>query len=166
MTLFRAERINTHGGSIRVYLKKKKIKVENNVKSLLKEEEIFGIKKFSTYKRFANKVYEIKSNVIKNLNKLKKENKELIGYGSPAKATTALNFFGVTDQIDYIIEDNKLKHGKFIPGVKIPIFSKNKLKKKASTILVLAWNFFRDIKENNSNLSDNFINIKDLEKKL
>ena len=94
------------------------------------------------------------------------ENKELVGYGSPAKATTALNFFGVTDQIDYIIEDNKLKHGKFVPGVKIPIFSKDKLKKKASTILVLAWNFFKDIKKNNSNLSDNFINIKDLEKKI
>ena len=166
LILFRAEKVNTHGGSIRVYLKKTKIKVENNVKTLLKEEEIFGIKKFNTYKKFADKVYEIKSNVIKNLNKLKRENKELVGYGSPAKTTTALNFFGVTDQIDYIIEDNKLKHGKFVPGVKIPIFSKDKLKKKASTILVLAWNFFKDIKKNNSNLSDNFINIKDLEKKI
>ncbi len=166
LILFRAERVNTHGGSIRVYLKKTKIKIENNVKSLLKEEEIFGIKKFNTYKKFANKVYEIKSNVINNLNKLKKENKELVGYGSPAKATTALNFFGVTDQIDYIIEDNKLKHGKFVPGVKIPIYSKDKLKKKTSTILVLAWNFFQDIKENNSDLSDKFINIKDLEKKI
>ena len=49
--------------------------------------------------------------------------------------------------------------------MKIPIYSKDKLKQKASAILVLAWNFFDDIKENNSNLSDNFINIKDLEKK-
>ena len=164
LTIFRAEKISTHGGSIRIYLKNKKVKIEKNVKSLLKEEEDFGIKKFSTYQKFADKIYKIRSNVINNLKKLKMKNKEIIGYGSPAKATTALNFFGVTNQIDYIIEDNPLKHGKFLPGVKIPIFSKNKLNKKASTILVLAWNFFDDIKKNNSSLSDNFINIKDLEK--
>ena len=101
--------------------------------------------------------------MINNLNRLKKEHKKIVGYGSPAKATTALNFFGVTNQIDYIIEDNKFKHGKFIPGVKIPIFSKNKIKDKLSVILVLAWNFFKDIKNDNQNLSKKFINIKDLE---
>ena len=164
LTIFRAEKINTHGGSIRVYLKNGNIKVENNVKSLLREEDNFGIKKFSTYQKFADKIYKIRKNVINNLDQLKKENKEIIGYGSPAKATTALNFFGVTNQIDFIIEDNKLKHNKFVPGVKIPIFSKNKIKKKVNQILVLAWNFFDEIKKNNSNLSENFINIKDLEK--
>ncbi len=166
ITIFRAMKINTHGGSIRVYLKKKKIKIEKSVKSLLKEEEDFGIKKFSTYQKFSKQVYKIRENVINNLNKLKKNNDEIIGYGAPAKATTALNFYGVTNQIDFIIEDNKLKHGKFIPGVKIPIFSKAKLRKKTSKIIVLAWNFYNDIKKNNSNLSKNFINIKDLEKKI
>ena len=164
LTIFRAEKINTHGGSIRVYLKNGNIKIENNVKSLLKEEDDFGIKKFSTYQKFADKIHEIRKNVINNLDKLKKEKKQIIGYGSPAKATTALNFFGVTNQIDFIIEDNKFKHNKFVPGVKIPIFSKNKIKKKVSQILVLAWNFFDEIKKNNANLSKNFINIKDLEK--
>ena len=164
LTIFRAEKINTHGGSIRVYLKNGNIKVESNVKSLLREEDNFGIKKFSTYQKFADKIYEIRKNVVNNLNNLKKENNKIIGYGSPAKATTALNFFGVTNQIDFIIEDNILKHNKFVPGVKIPIFSKNKIKKKVNQILVLAWNFFDEIKKNNSNLSENFINIKDLEK--
>ena len=158
-----AEKIPTHGGSIRIYVKKTKTKINKNVKSLLKEEEKFGVKKYKTYKNFADKINKIKSNVIENLNKLKKENKKIIGYGSPAKATTALNFFGVKDQIDFIIEDNKLKHGKFIPGVKIPILAKNKIKDKLPVVLVLAWNFFEDIKKNNKNLSKKFINIKDLE---
>ena len=166
ITIFRAMKINTHGGSIRVYLKKKKIKIEKSVKLLLKEEEDFGIKKFSTYQKFSKQVYKIRENVINNLDELKKNNDEIIGYGAPAKATTSLNFYGVTNQIDFIIEDNKLKYGKFIPGVKIPIFSKAKLKKKTSKIIVLAWNFYNDIKKNNSNLSKNFINIKDLEKKI
>jgi hypothetical protein len=94
---------------------------------------------------------------------LKSNGKKLIGYGSPAKATTALNFFGISKEIDFIVEDNELKHGKFIPGVKIPIVNKNKVSDKNNTILVLAWNFFDDIKKNNTQLSDEFINIKDLE---
>ena len=163
LEIYNAEKIQTHGGSIRIYIKNEKTKIHKNVKILLKEEEKFGIKKYKTYKNFADKIYKIKSNVINNLDKLKKENKIIIGYGSPAKATTALNFFGVKDQIDFIVEDNKLKHGKFIPGVRIPILSKNKIKKKLPLGLVLAWNFFEDIKKNNSNLFNKFINIKDLE---
>jgi nucleoside-diphosphate-sugar epimerase len=164
LTIFRAEKIDTHGGSLRIYLKIKKVKIEKNVKNLLKEEEDFGIKRFSTYKNFADKIYDIKKNIINNLNRLKNENDLIVGYGSPAKATTALNFFGVKNQIDFIIEDNELKHGKFVPGVKIPIISKSHIKKKISCVLVLAWNFFEDIKKNNLNLSKKFINIKDLEK--
>tara|TARA_B100002003_G_C14080597_1_gene519859 strand:- start:324 stop:1328 length:1005 start_codon:yes stop_codon:yes gene_type:complete len=164
MTIYRAEKIDTHGGSLRIYLKKNKVRIESNVKKLLEEEDRFGIKKYSTYKKFAEKIYKIKFNVIKNFNKIKKDYKSIIGYGSPAKATTALNFFGITDQIDYIVEDNDLKHGKFVPGVKIPIYSKKKIKKKLPVVIVLAWNFFNDIKKNNSNLSDNFKNIKELEK--
>jgi nucleoside-diphosphate-sugar epimerase/2-polyprenyl-3-methyl-5-hydroxy-6-metoxy-1,4-benzoquinol methylase len=162
--IFRSEKINTHGGSIRVYIKKdKKIKIENSVKKMLLEEEKFGIKKFKTYKEFGKKVYKIRENVIKNLKNLKKNNKLVIGFGAPAKATTALNFFGVTKEIDYIVEDNKLKHNKFIPGVKIPIKNKNVIKNKNNAILVLAWNFFDSIKKNNKIISDKFINIKDLE---
>tara|TARA_B100000427_G_scaffold325744_1_gene333144 strand:+ start:1 stop:1326 length:1326 start_codon:yes stop_codon:yes gene_type:complete len=163
--IFRAEKIETHGGSLRIYIKKdKKVKIENSVKTLVKEEEKFGIKKFKTYQEFGKKVYKIRDNVIKNLNKLKKENKKIIGYGSPAKATTALNFFGVSDEIDFVVEDNKLKHGKFIPGVKIPIKDKSNIKNYDSAILVLAWNFFNEIKSKNHKISNNFINIKDLEK--
>ena len=163
--IFRAEKINTHGGSLRIYVtKNKKIKSEKSVKTLLHEEEKFGIKDFKTYQNFGNKVYNIRNNVIKNINKLKKENKRIIGYGSPAKATTALNFFGISKEIDFIVEDNKLKHGKFVPGVNIPIKSKSAIRGKDYTVLVLAWNFFDEIKKNNKDFSKEFKNIKELEK--
>ena len=162
--IIRAEKINTHGGSLRVYIKKdKNSKIDKSVKSLLNEEEKFGLKKYSTYKDFAEKIYTIQKNVKKNIQKLKSNGKKLIGYGSPAKATTALNFFGVSSEIDFIVEDNKLKHGKFVPGVNIPIVSKDKIVDKNNTILVLAWNFYEDIKKNNTKLSDSFVSIKDLE---
>ena len=162
--IFKSERVNTHGGSIRVYIKKdKKIKIDISVKKMLKEEESFGIKEFKTYQKFGEKVYKIKKNVLSNIKKLKYKNKTIIGYGAPAKATTALNFFGITKEIDFIVEDNSLKHNKFIPGVKIPIKNKSRIKNKKNVLLVLAWNFFKDIKKNNSNLSNHFVNIKELE---
>ena len=162
--IFRCERIDTHGGSLRIYIKKDiKVKIEKSVKNLLKEEEKFGIKKYKTYKDFGDKVYKIRENIRKNIKKLKEKNNLIIGYGAPAKATTALNFFGISSEIDFIVEDNKLKHNKFIPGVKIPIKNKSQIKDKKNTLIVLAWNFYKDIIKNNSELSENFINIKDLE---
>tara|TARA_B100001057_G_scaffold455884_1_gene502779 strand:- start:569 stop:3118 length:2550 start_codon:yes stop_codon:yes gene_type:complete len=162
--IFKSERVDTHGGSIRVYIKKeKKVKIDSSVKKMLNEEEKFGIKKFKTYQLFGEKVYKIRENVLTNIKKLKDKNKTIIGYGAPAKATTSLNFFGISKEIDFIVEDNKLKHNKFIPGVRIPIKDKSKIKDKNNTLLVLAWNFYNDIKKNNLNLSNNFINIKDLE---
>jgi len=163
--IFKAEKIDTHGGSIRIYItKNNNVKSEKNINELLKEEEKFGIKDYKTYLNFGKKIYEIRENVIKNIKNLKKNKKNIIGYGAPAKATTALNFFGISKEIDYIIEDNKLKHKKFIPGVKIPIYSKENISKKESLILVMAWNFFDEIKRNNKDLSNTFINIKELEK--
>jgi nucleoside-diphosphate-sugar epimerase/dTDP-4-dehydrorhamnose 3,5-epimerase-like enzyme len=163
-TIFRSEQVDTHGGSLRIYIKRNiRVKIENSVKKMLKDEDSFGIKKFKTYQDFGKKVYKIRENVVKNIKKLKENNKTIIGYGAPAKATTALNFFGISNEIDFIVEDNKLKFNKFIPGVKIPIKSKSKIKNKDNTLIVLAWNFYKDIKKNNLKLSNNFINIKDLE---
>ena len=163
-TIFRSEKVDTHGGSIRVYIKKgKKAKIEKSVKHMLKEEQKLGIKKFETYKKFGEKIYKLRENVRNNIKRLKKNNKLIVGYGAPAKATTALNFFGISKEIDFIVEDNVLKHNKFIPGVKIPIKNKSQIKSKKNTLIVLAWNFYKDIVKNNSKLSENFINIKDLE---
>ena len=103
----------------------------------------------------------MKDKVVNKIAQLKNEKNKIIGYGSPAKATTALNFFGLSSEIDCIVEDNKLKQGKFLPGMKIPIIAKKDLKKKPNYALVLAWNFFDEIKKNNRDLAHKFISIKD-----
>ena len=116
-------------------------------------------------KNLEKKIYTIRNNVKKNIKKLKEDGKKIIGYGSPAKATTALNFFGISNEIECIVEDNKLKQGKLLPGVKIPIVSKSDIKDKPDFALVLAWNFINEIKSKNVDLAHKFISIKDLEKK-
>ena len=162
--IHKVERIDTHGGSLRVYLSKNmNIKVDNSISLLLKEEEDFGIKNISTYEKFGEKIELLKQKVLKNISILKEKNNKIVAYGSPAKATTALNYFNISKEIDFIIEDNELKHGKYLPVVNIPITGKDKIKKKVNCVLVLAWNFFNEIKDQNKAISDNFINIKDLE---
>ncbi len=75
--IYKAEIIDTHGGSLRVYINKDlKTKIERSVKKMLKAEDKFGIKKYKTYQEFGEKINELKGNVIKNLNKLKEKNKK------------------------------------------------------------------------------------------
>jgi len=166
LKIFDVEEINTHGGSIRIYISQEKnIEIKQTVKEFLEKEKEFGLNKISTYLDFGKKVENLKKEVVKNLKNLKKRYPNIVGYGAPAKASTTLNYFNIKEEIDFIVEDNSLKHGKFIPGVNIPIVSKKKIKDKNSAILVLAWNFFDEIKKDNTNLSNSFINIKSLEKK-
>tara|TARA_B100001250_G_C19729974_1_gene757999 strand:- start:44 stop:1369 length:1326 start_codon:yes stop_codon:yes gene_type:complete len=165
LIVFDVEKIDTHGGSIRVYISQDQdINIKKSVNNFLKDEENFGLKKISTYIEFGKKIENLKKVFLENIKKLKDKYPSIIGYGSPAKASTSLNYFNVNNEIDFIIEDNELKHGKFIPGVKIPIVSKKNLNNDNAIILVLAWNFFDEIKKNNSSLKNKFISIKDLEK--
>ena len=165
VVIFDVDELETHGGSLRVYVSQdKNIQIEQTVEQCLKKEEEFGLKNISTYLMFGKKIESLKDKTLNNIKNLKKKYNLLVGYGAPAKATTSLNFFGITDQIDFIIEDNKLKHNKFVPGVNIQIKSKKNIKEKNIPIVVLAWNFFNEIKKNNKNLSEKFLNIKDLEK--
>ena len=164
LKIFKVEKIKTHGGSIRVYISQEKdIKIDQSVENLLQEEEKFGLKNISTYLDFGKKIETLRDKVIKNLKKLNDKHPSIVGYGAPAKATTALNYFNIKKEIDFIVEDNKLKQGKFIPGVNIPIVSREKIKNQNSVVLVLAWNFFEEIKKNNKDISNNFISIKSLE---
>lgn len=165
LEIFDAEKINTHGGSLRIYISRPgKKKISQQINKILNEEIQFGVNNFKTFQDFEKKVINIKKNVIENFEYLKKENKNIVGYGAPAKASTALNFYGISKNFQFIIEDNELKYNKFIPGTKLEIISKNSVSKnkKINCIVVLAWNFFDYIKKNNSNLCDNFISIDDL----
>ena len=164
----KVEHINTHGGSIRVQIGHPGTEIDSSVNEFISNELEFGLTEYQTYLDFAKRVEHAKNNVNKNIKALKDQGLTLVGYGSPAKATTALNYYGVTsNEIDYIVEDNELKHNKILPGVRIPIYSKEKLNEKLpNIIIVMAWNFFEDIKRNNQDLIDKgvkFISIKELQ---
>jgi nucleoside-diphosphate-sugar epimerase/2-polyprenyl-3-methyl-5-hydroxy-6-metoxy-1,4-benzoquinol methylase/quercetin dioxygenase-like cupin family protein len=163
---FDVEKIDTHGGSLRVFIKKdiKNIKINSSIEKILSEEKRFGIFNYKTFEIFRTKVELIKNNIVKNIKVLKEKNRIIAGFGAPAKATTAINYFGIETFFDYVIEDNNLKHNKYIPGTKIKIISKQKIKNKIDCLIVLAWNFFEEIKKNNQIISKKIISIKELER--
>lgn len=91
------------------------------------------------------------------------EGKTIIGYAAPAKATTVLNYFGIGEkEVQFTIDDNSLKHEKYIPGADIKIISSHTENLNYDYVLVLAWNFFDAIAKNNKNRfsKSKFIKLK------
>ena len=70
-----------------------------------------------------------------------------MGYGAAAKTATLLNYLEISDDIKFIIDDNKLKQDHYIPGTKIKIVSKDKINNKIEYLIVFAWNYFDEIKK-------------------
>ena len=168
--LYKVSHVDTHGGSIRAYIGNESKEVDSSVGEFLNKEIDFGLLESKTYTEFKNNVENCKKTVLNKLKEIKSDNKRIVGYGSPAKATTVLNYYGIsTDNVEYIIEDNELKHNLLVPGMRIPIKAKNGvLDNPPDYILTLAWNFFDSIKENNNDLVEagcEFTTLKHLEKK-
>ena len=148
LKILRIKKIMTHGGSIRVYAarNKLKLKVHKSVKLALREERIELSK--SKLKDFKNRVLKSKIDLISKLYKLKKKNKKIYGIGAPSRATTLVNFVGINeDLIDCICEikgSHKINH--YLPGTKIPIVSEQIIfKNKPDYLLILSWHIYKDL---------------------
>ena len=150
LKIFKIEKIDTHGGSIRVYASNdKNKKIHKSVGNFVVSEKDFGIHLFSTYLNFAKKVKSTKTKSLNKILDLSDKNKRVVAYGAPAKATTVLNYFGISNnEFEFTIDDNILKHNKYIPGTGIQIKNPKDVNlKEIDVVIVLAWNFFDQIKK-------------------
>jgi len=149
MQIFKVQHVASHGGSLRVFVKKKSSSraIEGSVPELLEREKALGLHDFETYKKFAFKVSVTKDKLVKLLKELKSQGKTIAAYGAPAKAATLLSFCEIgTDFIDYVVDDSPLKQGMFTPGTHIPVVGSETLAdKKPDYVLILAWNFAEEI---------------------
>ena len=149
LEVFNVEELKTHGGSNRVYFKKinnKTIKISNTVNKHLLKEKNFGINKLQTYRIFANKVLRSRKNLVKIFQKLKKEKKNIIGYGATYKSSTVLNFCKIDKKfIKYFLDTTPTKAGKFTPGTHIPIRKYNGIPSDVDYAFLGAWNFKDEI---------------------
>jgi SAM-dependent methyltransferase len=134
-----------HGGSIRFFVGKNIKKHSKKIDILIKIEKEKGLLKTKSYLQFSDRVKKNKQDFLKLIDKLRKNNEKIIGYGASAKGNTMLNYFKV--DLDYIVDDNELKHGFKTPGRNIIIKKPNELAKETQrlNIVILSWNFYKEI---------------------
>jgi len=150
LRIFDVEELSTHGGSLRVYASHTddmNKPVNHHVKDLKEREAAAGFECLRTYLSFANRVEETKRGLLTFLIQAKQQGKSIVGYGAPGKGNTLLNYCGIrTDFLDYTVDRNPYKHGKYTPGTHIPIFPPDKIvETKPAYIFILPWNLQNEI---------------------
>ena len=152
LRLFDVEELSTHGGSIRIYACHQnddtKV-VAERVQKLKDKEKHDGVMSLAYYENFSSQVKETKRKLLSFLISVKQEGKTIIGYGAPGKGNTLLNYCGIrTDFLDYVVDRNPYKHGKFTPGTHIPIYSPDRIyETRPDYVMILPWNLKNEIME-------------------
>ena len=134
-----------HGTSY-VFVLSRDRKRNKHVKNLIAMEA--DLLEKETYTRWAARSHKMISEFASRVNLFREQGFKIVGYGAAAKGNTLLNFAKV--DLDFVIDDNPLKQGKFTPGRNIPIVSAEHLATYTTDdkilFVPLAWNFFTEIK--------------------
>ena len=151
LRLIDVEELPTHGGSLRVYLAHENSSrpVGERVGRLLDLEKRHGLTDMATYASFGHKAQRAKHDLLAFLIAAKNEGKKICGYGAPGKGNTLLNYCAIgTDFLDFTVDRNPYKHGRFTPGMHIPIRPVEAIDHaKPDYILILPWNLKDEIVE-------------------
>jgi hypothetical protein len=149
LKLVDVEEIGTHGGSLRVYLVRASSSRlrERRVDDLLDREKALGYCAIETYAAFAEQVRRAKRELLYLLIALKGAGKVICGYGAPGKGNTLLNYCGIgRDFLDFTVDRNPHKHGRYTPGMHIPICPVAAIDEaRPDYILILPWNLKEEI---------------------
>lgn len=159
LTLFDVEELPTHGGSLRIYachLEDLSKPVSERVTALRRREEQEGFTKLNRYADFTEQVKETKRKLLEFLIQTRRAGKTVAGYGAPGKGNTLLNYCGIrTDFLDFTVDRNPYKQGKFLPGTHIPIYATERIAEtKPDYVLILPWNFKDEIMDQMSFIRD------------
>jgi SAM-dependent methyltransferase len=150
LKIFDVEELKTHGGSLRIYARHPEDDskpVTPEVAALQLREQKLGFEQLDTYFFFGEQVKETKRKLLEFLIAARRDGKTVASYGAPGKGNTLLNYCGIrTDFIDYTVDRNPYKQGKFLPGTHIPIRHPDEIARtKPDYVLILPWNLKDEI---------------------
>ncbi len=150
LTVYDVERLPTHGGSLRVYARHtadESKPLTDRLLELRKIEHEAGMDSLAYYTTFEGRVRETKRALLDFLIRAKRAGKRVVGYGAPGKGNTLLNYCGIrTDFLDFTVDRNPHKHGRFTPGTRIPILPPEALREaRPDFVLILPWNLKTEI---------------------
>lgn len=156
MLLYDVERTTSQGGSIRCFVKNKKGMAKSKVYQMVEEEESSGLYETKTYEKLNSKIRDLGKKLSDLINEHRLEGHGICAYGAPAKFTTFSKALGLTNkEIDFVVEDARLKQGRFTPDTKIPIVGPEEFYKvKPEVCIITAWNFADSIIEKHQKYLD------------
>jgi SAM-dependent methyltransferase len=138
--------LSIHGGSLRVFVEKQN-RPEQSVHDYIESEQRLGLDRLDYYADFSNRVNQIRTELNELLQGLKQRKARIVGYGAAAKGTIMLNYVGIGQEtLDFVADRNTHKQGRYIPGVRLPISSPERvLAEQPDYVLILPWNFKDEI---------------------
>ena len=150
LQMFDVEEIPTHGGSLRIYAKHSEDgskEISENVTTLLKKETDKGLATTAYYDNFQQKALKVKLDITDFLIQQKRAGKTVAAYGAAAKGNTLMNYCGIKyDLVDFVVDANPHKQGKFLPASHIPVVNEQFLKDaKPDFVIILPWNLKDEI---------------------
>ena len=149
LRIFDVEHLSTHGGSLRVYLCRADAAhaMSPSVTALLAHEHQIGLGDIRSYTQFSTRVHCLKRQLLSFLIDCKEKGSKLCGYGAPGKGNTLLNYCGIgTDFLDFTVDRSPHKHGRYTPGMHIPIYPISAIDEaKPDYLLILPWNLKNEI---------------------
>jgi SAM-dependent methyltransferase len=152
LTIFDVEELDTHGGSLRIYVQRRDSAshaLSPAVQRLINIEERAGMRSVGYYDGFQPRADVVKDDLLRFLLQAKRDGKRVGAYGAAAKGNTLLNYAGVrSDLLPWVVDRNPAKQGKFMPGSRIPIVTEERLRQdRPDFVLILPWNLRAEIME-------------------
>ncbi len=149
LTVFDAEELTTHGGSLRVWasLSTNPLEETDRLAEIRASEAARGVSRVETYTNFREQVERSKRDLLQCLMGIRDKGQHIVGYGVPGKGNTMLNYCGIrTDFLDYMVDRNPYKQGRYTPGTRIPIHPVEKIdESKPDYIMIMPWNIADEI---------------------
>jgi hypothetical protein len=149
LRVFDVEELWTHGGSLRVFACRSESRrgEEAGVQRIRADERAAQLQDLATYAAFNARVIDLKWRLLELLIRLKRQGARIVGYGAPGKGNTLLNYCGIrTDFLDFTVDRNPYKQGRFLPGTRIPVQPPERLDAvRPDYVLILPWNLKNEI---------------------